>query len=111
VFYSFGLFNSRRQMLRVVDRTGVVRLQREAGRISSATLTEVKGELARAVDALTDYGDAGRAIPDIFILYAALIANFSGLAELDQVIALAEVELKSLNTATKLIVIACPKQV
>ncbi|MFN0108256.1 MAG: hydantoinase/oxoprolinase family protein [Blastocatellia bacterium] len=107
----FGLFNSRREMLRVVDRTGVVRLQREAARISATTLAEITNELARAVDALTDYGDAGRTIPDIFILYGSRIANFSGLAELDQVIALAEVELKSLDQATNLVVIACPKQV
>ncbi len=107
----FGLFNSQREMLRVVDRTGVVRLQREAARISATTLEKIKDELTRAVDALTDYGDAGRAIPDIFILYGTRIANFSGLAELDQVLALAEVELRSLDTVTKLVVIACPKQV
>ncbi len=107
----FGLFNSRREMLRVVDRTGVVRLQREAARIGATTLGKIKDELTRVVDALTDYGDAGRAIPDIFVLYGTRLANFSGLAELDQVLALAEVELKSLDTTTKLVVIACPKQV
>ena len=107
----FGLLNSRRQFLRVVDRTGVVRLQREAARVSSTVLATIKEEIERAVDALTDYGDAGRAIPDIFILYGARIANFSGLAELEQVIALTEVELKSLDPQTKLVVIACPKQV
>jgi hypothetical protein len=111
----FGLFTSRRQFLRVVDRTGVVRLQRDAASekmvAKTTTLAEIKEELARVVDGLTDYGDAGRAIPDIFILYGARIANFSGLADLEQVTALVEVELRSLAPATKLIVIACPKQV
>ncbi|MFN0108090.1 MAG: hydantoinase/oxoprolinase family protein, partial [Blastocatellia bacterium] len=107
----FGLFTSRRQLLRVVDRTGVVRLQRDDALVRATTLGAVKEELEKAVDALTDYGDAGRAIPDIFVLYGARIANFSGLAELDQVIALAEVELRSIDEATKLVVIACPKQV
>ncbi|MDX2041135.1 MAG: hydantoinase/oxoprolinase family protein [Acidobacteriota bacterium] len=107
----FGLFNSRKSLLRVVDRTGVVRLQRGAARVSTVVLSDINAELERAVDALTDYGDAGRAIPDIFILYGARIANFSGLAELEQVAALVEVELRSLDPATKLVVIACPKQV
>ncbi len=107
----FGFFNSRKSLLRVVDRTGVVRLQRGAARVSTAVLSDINAELERAVDALTDYGDAGRAIPDIFILYGARIANFSGLAELEQVAALVEVELRSLDPATKLVVIACPKQV
>ncbi|MBS1788611.1 MAG: hypothetical protein JST85_12860 [Acidobacteria bacterium] len=67
-----------------------------------------RGE-AQAVDSLTNYGDAGYAILDIFILCEARIANFSGLAALEQVVAMAEAELKSLLPATKLVVIACPK--
>lgn len=107
----FGLLNSRRHFLRVVDRSGIVRLQRAFARVSTTTLADIRDELSRAVDSLTDYGDAGRTIPDIFILYEARVANFSGLAELEQVVAMAEVELKSLLPATKLVVIACPKQV
>jgi N-methylhydantoinase A/oxoprolinase/acetone carboxylase beta subunit len=107
----WGLFKSRRWQLRVVDRTGVVRLQRGAALVGATTLARLNDELARAVDALSNYGDAGRAIPDIFILYGARIANFSGLADLDQVKALAEVELRSLDAGTKLVVIACPKQI
>lgn len=106
----FGLFKAQRPLLRVVDRTGVVRLQRGQARVSTTTLAQSNDELTRAVEALTDYGDAGRAIPDIFILYGARIANFSGLADLEQVIALAEVELRALDPATALVVIACPKQ-
>jgi N-methylhydantoinase A len=106
----FGLFKSRRPMLRVVDRTGVVRLRRGAARVSATTLAQLKDELTRAVETLTDYGDAGRTIPDIFILYGARLANFSGLAALAQVLALAEVELRALAPTTKLVIIACPKQ-
>jgi hypothetical protein len=103
------LFYSRRRLLRVVDRRGVIRLQRGSSRVSSTTLAQVKNELFLAVEQLTDFGDAGRTIPDIFILYGARIANFSGLADLDQVVALSEVELRSLDPATKLVIIACPK--
>jgi N-methylhydantoinase A/oxoprolinase/acetone carboxylase beta subunit len=107
----FGLFSARHSMLRVVDRSGIVRLQRGAARVSTTTLSALKAELTRAVEALTDYGDAGRTIPDIFILYGARLANFSGLAELEQVLALSEIELRALDAATKLVIIACPKQV
>jgi hypothetical protein len=107
----FGLRASRRPLLRVVDRAGVVRLQRGVARVSATTLARLKDELTRAVEALTDYGDAGRQIPDIFILYGARLANFSGLAELEQALALAEVELRSLDPATNLVIVACPKQV
>jgi N-methylhydantoinase A len=107
----FGLVKSSRRMLRVVDRTSVVRLQRGAARVGATDLAHLNDELARAVEELTDYGDAGRTIPDIFVLYGARIANFSGLAALDQVVALAEVELRALDSSTRLLVIACPKQI
>jgi hypothetical protein len=84
-------------------------LRRGAARVSATTLAQVEQELARAVEQLTDFGDAGRAIPDLFILYGARLANFSGLAALDQVAALAEIELRLLDPATKLVIIACPK--
>jgi N-methylhydantoinase A/oxoprolinase/acetone carboxylase beta subunit len=106
----FGLLSSRRPMLRVVDRAGVVRLQRGAARVSVTDLKHLNQELEQAVEQLTDYGDAGRKLPEIFILYEARLVNFSGLASLDQVKALAEVELRLLDPSTRLVVIACPKQ-
>jgi N-methylhydantoinase A/oxoprolinase/acetone carboxylase beta subunit len=106
----WGLRRERRQMMRILERTGVIRLQRGAARVCTTTLSQLKEELMRTVDALTDFGDAGRAIPDIFILYGPRIANFSGLADLAQVIALADVEFRSLDEGIRLVVIACPKQ-
>ncbi len=105
----FGLIKSKREMLRVLDWSGVIRLQRSAAHVHTCVLPQLKNKLVEAVERLTDFGDAGRAIPDIFILYGSRLANFSGLADLDQVLALTEVELRSLDPATKLIVIACPK--
>lgn len=107
----FGLMKSSRPMLRVLDRTGVVRLQRGAARVALTDLKHLNDELTRMVEELTDYGDAGRTIPDIFILYGARLANFAGLAALEQVLALAEVELRALDASTRLLAIACPKQV
>lgn len=105
----FGLLKTRREMLRVLDRSGVIRLQRGAAKVHTCLLPKLKSVITEAVEQLTDFGDAGRAIPDIFVLYGARLANFSGLADLEQVLVLSEVELRSLNPATKLIVIACPK--
>ena len=105
----FGLIKSKREMLRVLDSSGVIRLQRNTAHIHTCSLSQFKDKLTQAVEQLTDFGDAGRAIPDIFVLYGSRIANFSGLADLDQVLALSEVELRSLDPLTKLIVIACPK--
>ena len=84
--------------------------ERLANSSDTAEKRRLKEELARAVEALTDYGDAGRTIPDVFILYGARLANFAGLGELEQLQALIAVELRSLEPTTPLVVIACPKQ-
>lgn len=107
----FGLIKTRKSMLRVVDRTGVVRLQRNSALVAETSVADIREQLSRSVEMLTDYGDAGRAIPDIFILYGGRIANLSGLADLDQVQALAEVELRNLDPDTRLLIVSCPKQV
>lgn len=98
-------------LLRVVDRSGVVRLQRGHSIVVETRLAELEPHLARVVDRLTDYGDAGRTIPDIFILQGRRILNLSGLVDLAQVVALVEVELRGLDPETPLVVIASPKQV
>lgn len=105
----FGLFTAQRELLRVVDRAGVIRLQRGAAHIRTCLLERLPAEITAAVERLTDFGDAGRAIPDIFVLYGARLANFSGLADLEQVLVLSEVELRALDPAMQLIIIACPK--
>jgi N-methylhydantoinase A len=105
----FGLLTTQREMLRVMDYSGVIRLQRGTAEVQACLLPNLKAVITAAVEQLTDFGDAGRAIPDIFVLYGSRLANFSGLADLEQVLALSEVELRSLDPITKLIVIACPK--
>ncbi len=105
----FGLLRSFQHHVRVVDRTGVVRLQRGNAEIQTCTPAQIEKVLERSVEAQTDYGDAGRAIPDVFVLYGGRIANFSGLADVSQVLALVRVELKSLDSATPMVVLICPK--
>ncbi|HXG84885.1 MAG TPA: hypothetical protein VNI84_12755, partial [Pyrinomonadaceae bacterium] len=58
---------------------------------------------------LTDFGDAGRALPDIHLLVGARIVNLSGLAELEQVLALAETELETSEKDEKIVIIASPR--
>jgi N-methylhydantoinase A len=110
---SGGWWRAATPRLRVVDRSGVVRLQRGQARVTRLApgwaWTEIRETLTGMVDELTDYGDAGRTIPDIFLLYGIRLANFSGLADLEQVLALVEVELRALDPATPLVLIACPK--
>ncbi len=79
--------------LRVLDRTGVGRLALRGAFVRQTRAASALDDLRGAVEAATAFGDVGRALPDIYVLHGARIADFSGLASAEQAAALAEEEL------------------
>jgi hypothetical protein len=79
--------------LRVLDRTGVGRLALRDAFVRAAHAGSALDELRAAVDEATAFGDVGRALPDIYVMHGARIADFSGLASAEQAAALAQEEL------------------
>lgn len=107
----FGLFTNKKQTVRVTDKTGVVRLQRGNAEVYSTTVADVARELEFVITKLTDFGDAGRALPDIHVLVGARIINLSGLAEMPQAIALAQAELENFLPDEKIVIVASSKNI
>jgi hypothetical protein len=105
----FGLFTNKKQMVRVTDKTGVIRLQRSNAEVYPATVGNAARELEHVITKLTDFGDAGRALPDIHVLIGARIVNLSGLAEMEQAIALATTELENLSSDENIVIIAAAR--
>ena len=104
-----GLFTQKRFAVRIVDKTGVVRLQRNNSEVHATTVENIVHQLEAIINKLTDFGDAGRALPDIHLLVSARIVNLSGLAELEQVLALATTELENSAADEKIVIIASPR--
>jgi hypothetical protein len=105
----FGLFHTTRQGARVTDRGGVVRLQRKDAEVSASTVGTIARDLESIITRLTDFGDAGRAIPDVHLLAGARIINLSGLTDAEQAIALAQAELEAVPAEEPLVIIAAPR--
>ncbi len=105
----FGLFTQTQQMVRVTDKTGVVRLQRNNAEIYLTNVENTANELEKVITNLTDFGDAGRSLPDIHLLIGARIVNLSGLAEIEQAIALAKTELENLPNDERIVIVATAK--
>lgn len=105
----FGLFKSARRAVRVVDKTGVVRLQRNSAEVAAAKVAEIADKLESVIVKLTDFGDAGRALPDVYVLVNARIINLSGLADAEQAVALARTELENLPPDETIVIIAAGK--
>jgi N-methylhydantoinase A len=88
-----GLARSERQQLRVIDKEGIIRLQIGKGDFAVAKKSEVISNLRALIERNTDYGDAGRAMPAVFVIFRGRILDLSGLVNVDQIISLLGIEL------------------
>ena len=105
----FGLFKTQQTAVRVTDKTGVVRLQRSNAEVQATTVSSILPELETVILKLTDFGDAGRSLPDIHLLVGTRIINLSGLADLEQALALAKTELENMPDDEKVVIVASKK--
>ncbi len=102
----FGLFTERKQVVRVVDIEGIIRLRLDDVEIATTKCGSLSGELEEVVSKATEYTDAGRMVPDVFLLYGARIADLSGLSASKQIVAIAEEELRGIPDDRKVVIVA-----
>jgi hypothetical protein len=81
------------RMLRVLDRGGVGRLTLRDGAVRVTAAGCAAEDLRAAIEDATAFGDVGRAMPNLYVLHGARIADYSGLLSAEQAVALAEEEL------------------
>ncbi len=103
------MFKQTHQLVRVTDKTGVVLLQRQNAEVIETKVADTIREVENIINKLTDFGDAGRSLPDIHLLFGSRIINLSGLAEMEQAIALAKTELENLLDDERVVIIATAK--
>jgi N-methylhydantoinase A/oxoprolinase/acetone carboxylase beta subunit len=94
----------------VVDTRGVVRLILPGAFTYATTSGEVDAVLARALDEHTAFGDVGRALPDVFVLRAGRIAEFTGMAEAVQIAGLIGEELAGVDSAEPIVLLVVAKR-
>ena len=93
----FGFYKQKNQSLRVMDKEGIIRLQMFNGESLQTTKQSLNGSLKKFIEEHTTFGDAGRTLPDTFVLYGGRILDLSGLLDTDQIISLANAELAGLQ--------------
>ncbi len=92
-----GLMRRRARPLRVIDREGIIRLQIRDGDALVSTKARAASDMRDFLEAHTDYGDAGRALPPLFVCFRGRLLDFTGLTGADQVQGLLGVELDHLE--------------
>jgi hypothetical protein len=94
----------------VIDREGVIRLQLNNAEAIQSEAASVLSILNRLIEEKTVYGDAGALIPDVFLLISAKIIDLTGLPDASQIAALIDIELKKIDPAEPVLIIASPKK-
>ncbi|HBC75053.1 MAG: hydantoinase [Candidatus Wallbacteria bacterium GWC2_49_35] len=93
----FFIFTKKHTPVRVIDREGIVRLQKNFGEASVTKKAGLLEELASLIDLNTDYSDAGGKLPHVFVYYGEKQLDLSGLAEKSQIISVAKMELERIG--------------
>jgi N-methylhydantoinase A len=91
--------------VRVVDERGVVRLYLRDAQLRKVSVADLEPELRSAIEDATAFGDVGRALPSLYLVHGGRIADFSGLASVDQGVALALEEIEGRDPAALVTII------
>lgn len=101
----FGLLSTTKNPLRLIDTTGVIRLQKTQAKVWPSTVASAANTINEAIDQLTVYNDGGANYPNLHLVVGGKIINLSGLSSEEQIRSLAAVELQGYDAQTSLIVI------
>jgi N-methylhydantoinase A/oxoprolinase/acetone carboxylase beta subunit len=93
-----------------VDARGVVRVLVRQASVHATTAGGFEPVLSRALEEGTAYGDVGRALPEVHLVYGSRVADLGTLAEAAQVLALAAEELRGLDGGEAVLVVAARKR-
>lgn len=95
--------------MRVVDHGGVVRLRRRDALVHEVGAGQADAGLRALLTSLSAYGDAGRELPDVYLLVGSRIISLAGLRDDGQVLGLAATELKGHPDHERVVLIATRK--
>ena len=94
----------------IVDARGVVRLALRFATVRLATVATLARALDAALESATAFGDVGRALPEIHLAYGKRLVDLGTLAEAGHVLALAGEEVRGLDLATSIAIVAATRE-
>lgn len=100
------LFKKKSQAIRLIDRDGVIRLQRKNGGVHQGKFRNLDAHMKYMLDEFTVYADSGEEVPNLWIVMGRRLIDISALQSREQILALAKTELSGTDPDTDLIFIA-----
>jgi N-methylhydantoinase A/oxoprolinase/acetone carboxylase beta subunit len=93
----------------IVDERGVVRAIVPAGHVIETTTADIARGVTAAYDRFTRFGDVGRAVPDVRLVFASRIADLSGVGDVESAVALAGDEVAGGDPGAVVAIVAAPR--
>jgi N-methylhydantoinase A/oxoprolinase/acetone carboxylase beta subunit len=107
---TFALYRAPRERrafdVCAVDARGVVRLTALRAIVRTTSVASLASALAALLEEATAFGDVGRALPDVHLVYGERVADLGALAESAHVLALAAEEVRGLAGGDRIGLIA-----
>jgi len=101
----FLVFKKKVKALRLIDRDGVIRLQKKNATVASCMPAQWARTLNTLLEDHTIYGDGGAEIPNIYVVLGSRIIDLAGMQSHAQIKSLCEVELSGVHEDEKLIMV------
>jgi N-methylhydantoinase A/oxoprolinase/acetone carboxylase beta subunit len=113
-FVLFGARSGRREAdardVCAVDERGIVRLTALRAIVTTTTVARLERRLGDLLERGTAFGDVGRALPDVHLVYGRRVADLGALAESAHVLALAAEEVRGLAADDAVAIVAATRE-
>lgn len=102
----FLLFHKKIHPIRLIDPSGVIRLQRQNGVVKMCKGNQWKEVVSYLINEYTECNDGGDALPNIYIVYGSKVISLTSMQSREQMTGLAAVELADIKADENLIIIS-----
>jgi len=96
----------KNRALRVVDAKGIIRHQAQEAETILTSKSLVTASLEEMINRLSNWGDAGKTVPNIVLFAGPKIIDLSGLMDAHQLISIASAELEAYSANEQIIILS-----
>ncbi len=90
----FGLMNSKKKLTRIIDDEGVIRLQKNSGKIAVFKKNQMQTSFKEFLESNSEFSDAGETLPKTYLYFGQKQLDCSGVLNKEQLLSLVEMELE-----------------
>ncbi len=90
----FGLMNSKKKLTRIIDDEGVIRLQKNSGKIAVFKKNQIQTSFKEFLESNSEFSDAGETLPKTYLYFGQKQLDCSGVLNKEQLLSLVEMELE-----------------